>query len=61
MTGLPVIACKVGKRGGLEKCGQDMKMYQSNIVLYIHTYLNCAMIRLILPLYVGILNSPLQL
>ena len=33
MTGLPVIACKVGKRGGLEKCGQDMKMYQSNIVL----------------------------
>ena len=55
MTGLPVIACKVGKRGGLEKCGQDMKMYQSNIVLYIHTYLNCAMIRLILPLYVGML------
>ena len=33
MTGLPVMACKVGKRGGLEKCGQDMKMYQSNIVL----------------------------
>ena len=20
------LACKVGKRGGLEKCGQDMKM-----------------------------------
>ena len=27
MTGLPVIACKVGKRGGLEKCGEDTQIY----------------------------------